>query len=299
MENKKTSGKKFTKMSFREAKKQDIFIFRISSKKTPSENMGVLLDMLSKHRMKLNSDTQYPKNYDPSQVDRKFRIADITMMGDPFVISNKLSQIRIRLIDYINDYIKSEESYTNRHYEITNCRFLIREFLYKISFSEPTFYDPNKRYEVRFRTKAGLYDTIVMPTSNIVFSERAQAEIADHYNARSSFLNNLVEYLDVKLDELFLLEYKKDLVLVPQINKIKEKQLLEVWLGLRLSGFLDHVNTRNEIAKHRKIFFESFNLQDRNFNSNHNNLKKNKTDRGIFLEGLMNTVKKLPRPLKK
>lgn len=283
-------------LSMQDAKKQDILIFKLRWKKTPSDNLKELLSMISKHRMKLNSHLEYPANFDLIQIDRKFEISDITMMGDAFVVANKLSEIRKRLTHFIDEYIAGPESSRNKFYEVAMCQFLIEEFLYQISFSEPNFYDPNKWYEVRFRTE-GAPKSIVIPTNNLIFTDKAQAEITDHYNTRSKFLNNLLQFFNVKLAQLNTDKYRNEIKLTPKKDKAKEQQLLEVWVGLKEQGFLNHLEHKQEIAKQRKIFFEIFNFEDNNFNDKHSNLLKNKS-KGQFLHRLADQVEKLTPPKK-
>lgn len=273
----------------KQAKELNIFAFKIQKNQSPAENFESLFGVLSKHRMKLNTTDPFPKNFNLGQSSEKFNVTGVTIMGDAFTITNNLNSIRPAITKFISEYIESDESIHNKFYDIYRCQYLIRDFLYTITVSEPNYYDPNKFYELRFNDQK----TLKVGTNNLQFSTKAIEEITQHYNSRGNFLHNILQFLEVKLAQLNMYEYDKEIKLIPVTDKIKEMQLLEVWVALREKNFLKHLNDQ-EMTVQRRDFFKCFNLKDRNFNSNHNNLKKNKTNKGEFLEELARVLKKWP-----
>ena len=70
-----------------------------------------------------------------------------------------------------------------------------------------------------------------------------------------------------------------------KIENSKEMKLLEVWLALEHEGFIDNSYTPSEIVNKRILFFEIFDLKERNFNDRHEQIKNKKT-LGDFLTHL-------------
>lgn len=272
------------------AEENNIFLFRIDKEITPSRNIEKLFFQLSKDRMKLFTPERFRKNYNG---DTKYSVDGISMRGYSSSITIDLNTVRSKLNKYILDYVEGDESLVNKFYEIIRCKYLIQEFLHDITVSEPNFYNAREKYKLHFY-KSKTHATIDVFAGQIVFTESAKSEIGRHFVARANALNLLYQFLDVRLEQLRMFQYQQTISSISDSDKKKEAQLLEIWIALKEAGFLDHFVTDKQTAAHRKQFFESYNLIDRNFNSNHRNFQRNKTTKGEFLKALLKII--LPDP---
>ena len=181
-----------------------------------------------------------------------------------------MEEIREQLIAYFTEYANGDESEPNKIYELSKCKYLIKEYLYTTNYKDPYLFDPNLFYRVHF--KDGEYAEL---HASQFLVDDVLPEINDHYTVRNNFCNILYQFIDLQLETVKMMEIGKGLLEFPE-NDEKEKELLEVWLALKMAGFLNHLDKENDIANHRKEFFQSFNLKDRHYNDRHNNFKKKK-----------------------
>jgi hypothetical protein len=115
-------------------------------------------------------------------------------------------------------------------------------------------------------------------------------EIYQHLDIRTRHLKRLIKEIKIELLKLelnpLLEKIKKE-----EGNDEKEIQLIEVWLGLKQMGFLDHLD-KTEHTKHRKAFFELFGLTDRNYKTRHRDIKNRTAYKALFLREMIKELQK-------
>lgn len=260
------------------------FLYSINTDRTPTDQIIYLMTVLSLNKMELIANEVYNKRND--FIDRKYKVADVTINGQPNYILSRLTEIRPQIEKYFSDYANSDEATVNKVYELSSCKYHIKEFLYQIGYGDTSYYQFETSYKIWF--KDGRYRDDI-PASSFIYSGKALKSFEEHRSIRGTFMKRLYEFIDLQLEKVKMLEtqqvLKKDSKKLKKTSEeskkeeeilIKEKELLEVWLALKHAGFLNHLEKETEIANHRKAFFESFNLIDRDYNDRHNNFKKKK-----------------------
>ena len=109
-------------------------------------------------------------------------------------------------------------------------------------------------------------------------------EMNTHLLIRRKYLSLIDKHLSLLSEKINFDELKKT-ISPGKIENSKEMKLLEVWLALEHEGFIDNSYTPSEIVNKRILFFEIFDLKERNFNDRHEQIKNKKT-LGDFLTHL-------------
>lgn len=259
--------------------------FKPDGSLTPSDNLVHLLSVLSMHKMELETMDAIPVEFDPELV---ITITGVIMKGDPGIVANTLYKVRPELLSYLTSYVEGIESINSKYYEITKCRYLIMEFLYEINFSDPNFYDPNQDYYVHF-IQNPLSEPVLIRGSFLMLDPRAKQEMQEHILVRNQFLNNLLQFIDLKLTQLTNLSYKEQISHTVVETEEKEWVLLAIWVAMKESRFLSHLKDQ-ELSKQRKLFFEVFNCVDKAYNRRHQELKRGKLRQSDLLKTFIKKI---------
>jgi len=249
----------------------------------PSTNIKRLLNTLSFKTLEFMTDDFLDERKNRNEL---FNIGQVSMTGTVMYVKWHLSNSVEKMKELIKKYCESEESLENKVYELSLSRLLIKEFFLNNNQHDPVLL--NTSFTLNLNSSHHSEPDIVR-WDQCLLSESARKEIYDHQHLRHAYITLLDSYLAVCLDNIYLapLLLKKE---VP--DNENELQLLEVWIGLKETGFLKHLTNDKEIASHRKAFFELFQLNDRNYISRNRGLKKRNSPVARFLPKMIDCLEK-------
>jgi hypothetical protein len=245
-----------------------------------SANLKKLLQLLAFKNLEFISNQKNTSN-------NKYIVHTITWTGAvtyvKYHLADSLKTFKVKL----HEYAESTESLETLTYEFKISRLLIKEHLLKNNIDDMLMLDANPLVPVHYNYQAVPHE---VRYDECELTDNAIAEIRQHADLRNIYLHHLNDYLSIEIEKLELkpLELKINL---EEKNAKKELQLLEVWIGLKEAGFLNHLDT-NDYSKHRKSFFELFALTDRNYNSRNKDIKKRKEPVAKFLSQMANLLSK-------
>ncbi|MCX6209625.1 MAG: RteC domain-containing protein [Bacteroidetes bacterium] len=228
-----------------------------------STNIKRLTQLLSFRNLEFIT-TDVFNSDDANNLEKQYNISSIQMVGNAKYVKDYLSSSTDELICLLETLVQGEESIETKIYELLKARLIIK------------LYPDQQFIPIRF--------------VQCIFSKEAREELQNHQEVRHGYMEMLDSHLAIELDMLYLLPIEQK-INDEKPNKIKEKQLLEVWVALKESGFINHLETNNEITAQRKAFFELFNLTDRDYDDRNKQLKIKKKDRASFLEKLKELIK--------
>ncbi|CAN5455579.1 hypothetical protein BH11BAC3_BH11BAC3_07380 [soil metagenome] len=226
--------------------------------------------------------------YEPNAPLKIYEIEKIGINGTAEYNYSMLNEIKPIILKEIRRFVDSEESWVNKYLELKKSNYFIKEFLYQLNFIEPIL-DPARECVVN-SVKNGELFPVTIPFRFFHLSLHAEKQIQDFMRIRNEFLNLIFYFIDLKTDELKMLDEQVEITKITESDKIKEDKALEFWLGMKEVGLMSHLLS-NDLSKHRKEFFRQLNLVDRNYNSKQSNYKKKKL-KAIYLQEAIEKLSK-------
>jgi hypothetical protein len=254
-----------------------------------STNIKRLTQLLSFRNLEFIT-TDVFNSDDANNLEKQYNISSIQMVGNAKYVKDYLSSSTDELICLLETLVQGEESIETKIYELLKARLIIKEFFLNFNYRLPGMLDSKFVYNLHNFQLYPDQQFIPIRFVQCIFSKEAREELQNHQEVRHGYMEMLDSHLAIELDMLYLLPIEQK-INDEKPNKIKEKQLLEVWVALKESGFINHLETNNEITAQRKAFFELFNLTDRDYDDRNKQLKIKKKDRASFLEKLKELIK--------
>jgi len=247
--------------------KNSTWAFKLNANKNPSENIAELLKQLSIKKLKL-----FTKQPLKKKIGFKFSITELSMAGSVSYVDDQLLNIYKKLKKLLSNYHTSSESTINKKYELSLCRLMIHEAIItnheEIEIDEKT----NTIELVNLNTLESKQVTLQNIRNNKIISQ----EMNTHLLTRRKYLSLIDKHLSLFSEKINFDELIKT-ISPRKIENSKEMKLLEVWLALEHEGFIDNSYPPSEIVNKRILFFEIFDLKERNFNDRHEQIKNKKT----------------------
>jgi hypothetical protein len=263
--------------------------YKICEDTSFSENIKRLTQILSFKNLEFIT-TDIFDSSDVGNFERYFNITDVQMIGDSKYLKDCLSNTTKELISLLEILMKGEESLETKIYEIQKARCFIKEFFLSFNYRIPGMIDSKFVYNLHNFQLPLEKNCISIRYIQGIFSNEAKAELQYHQEVRHGYMEILDSHLAIELDKLFLLPLEAKIE-KESINDEKEKQLLEVWVALKESGFMSYLGeNKMAISQQRKIFFELFNLTDRKYEDRNKHLKIMKGTKAVFLKHLTNLI---------
>ncbi len=253
---------------------------------TPSSNVIRLLNTLSFKSLEFITEDSFTRDSDLYHLP--YIVNSVSMIGDVPHVKMRLHESIEALKTELEIYINSEESFDDKVYELSIAKLYIKEFFLKNSLHDPVLLDINFTFNlINFNLK----DIITVRYDECQISTKASKEIHAHQHLRHSYIKHLEAFIDVFKEKLHLSVLNNKREKVPA-NTEREFELLEVWIALKESGFMDHLKDKNAISEHRKEFFELFQLTDINYSSKNRVIKERKPSSARFLPELVTLLNK-------
>jgi hypothetical protein len=246
--------------------------FKFDEEDDPSVNILNLLDSFSlKGNIKLFTNKSLKSNSSDQVLYKQYPVSSVSVNGTISYVKSKLNGSFKLFQKSLEEYFDSGESLTNKIYQLSKARISIQEFLLFNNSNDPVLINMSSNVQL-CNTHGDKY--IKVRWEQCKLSPAVVQEIRDHIYLRNTYvglLNDLCSLYIEKLNVLVLEKNKADF----KMDLNKENQLLQVWVGLNLTGFIDHLDV-DQKSLHRKTFFEMFKLLDRNYNDKNKVLKKTK-----------------------
>jgi hypothetical protein len=261
----------------------------------PSEELERLFIDISLDKMEFISNNAKPKTY---RTDRAINISSVSINGQVSYVQSFLLELLPSFTKFLDVYTNGDERHVTKVYELSTCKYKLQQFAYnsRVVLNGIGYSDNN--YTVHFNN--GKYDTLAY--SQLILSSKALAQIKQHLAVRLEFIELIDQYIELLFDKLKYLEAKKEINSPnPLTKKGKELQLLEVWLALKVNGFLDHLKADDIKLKEadlRDRFFGIFNLACKKYNDDHKEMKRKNGSHGTFLLELSKTMENYPNKIK-
>ena len=252
-----------------------------------SNNINRLISVIGFKNLELITEDDFDPNNLQSYYDKKFNITGVIMLGDVVSLRTNLIEAYKIILDRLETLITSSESEETKMHELHKSRIYLKEFFVKFNLHKPgtlegTFVSRLHNF--------GQMNSIDIRFAQWDLSQKAYSELRQHQQVRYDYMELLDSQLALELEKLYIRP------LVAKIenesrNDEKEKQLLEVWVALKESGFINYLGENNSaIAQHRQSFFELFNLTDRYYKDRNKHLKITKEKRAVFLKHLTSLI---------
>ncbi len=248
-----------------------------------STNIKWLISVIGFKNLELITEDDFDPNNLQSYSDKKFNITGVIMLGDVVSLRTNLIEAYKIILDRLETLLASSESEETKMYELHKSRIYLKEFFVKFNLNKPGTLEGN------FVNK--LHNFQQINSIDIRFdqwglSQKAYSELQQHQQVRYDYMELLDSHFALELEKIYIkpLEAKIE---KESRNDEKEKQLLEVWVALKESGFVSYLEeNKMAISQQRKSFFELFNLTDRYYEDRNKQLKIQKYPRASFLEHL-------------
>ena len=263
--------------------------YAISEDISFSDNIRRLIQTLSFKNLEFIT-TDIFDSSDVRNIERYFNITSVQMIGDSKYLKDCLSNTTKELISLLEILMKGEESLETKIYEIQKARCFIKEFFLSFNYRMPGMIDSKFVYNLHNFQLPLEKNCISIRYIQGIFSNEAKTELQYHQEVRHGYMEMLDSHLAIELDKLFLLPLEQKII-CEKPNMEKELQLLEVWVALKESDFINHLKSKTDISHQRKAFFELINLTDRNYEDRNKQLKIKKNPRAPFLESLTRIIK--------
>jgi len=250
----------------KEIKIESAWTFSIKKDETPSQNIKRLVEQLSISKLILYTNQPLKQKH-----THKFKLSRISMAGVVRYVDDRLYEIYLSLKTNLDKYVKSEESVVNKKYELS----LAFNYLYEaLLLNNENLEFAEKANEITLCNEK-TNKTKIITINEILEQDEIKEEMNNHLSVRAKYLNMIANYLDVLKERIDLLEI--DVENNPLSNdRTKEIQLLEIWQGLVNENFFPGYK-KATLTKKRKQFFSVFDLNDRDYNYRHKELKNKKT----------------------
>jgi len=263
--------------------------YSIDANVTPSNNIKRLLNVISFKSLEFISYDSLEGKGGPIDT---YLVSEVSMTGPVNYVKSCLRESIDDLKKYLDLFVNSDESIETKLYELSMSALHIKEFFLQNTLHDPVLLDVNFTFNLNSNHPETINNTKPIPVrwDQCVFSDKAKMQIHKHQHLRHVYINLLDNYISLWIEKVSLakvIEKQKN----ESFNTEKEIQLLEVWIGLKESGFIDFLNgDTNKLSEHRKHFFELFALTDRSFNLRNREIKKRKKPTGRFLLELANLL---------
>jgi hypothetical protein len=219
----------------------------------------------------------------------KYIIKSVSWTGSFSYIKSKLKDSFLYINTSLQEFSNSEESLETIIITLKKALLIIEEHLLTSNPFDKISLDMSNTIALKFyngkEVKGGVHinecDTL---------SKEIVDEIYQHLDIRTRHLNRLMKQIQIELLKLELNPLMKKIKREEE-NNVKEMQLLEVWLGLKQMGFLDHLD-KTEHNLNRKVFFELFGLTDRNYKTRHRDIKNRTAYKALFLREMIKKMQK-------
>jgi hypothetical protein len=258
-------------------KKIELGNYVIASDSNPIEITKELLDLLEPSYVEMKLNYEINEGVNPPYIPEF-----VSISGKADYINDVLKTIRNKLFDYLEGYAFSEESLDNKLISLSKLDILMSEKALDWDLRFPDLY--RGAFSVEVVDIKGNYRQVL--ATDIMYHQKIKDEIDAHHKSRIFFLELVIKYTRLLIDRINLPVLKSETENVYN----KSLDLLEVWLGLKATGFLKGLNS-SQIAQKRKDFFKLFNLDDINYNDKHNQIKQRQVPKFLFTMKLLETLK--------
>lgn len=247
----------------------------------PDANIQSLLKHLSLNTMEFFTNDLFSEN-----LNHVYKVTKVSMLGEPSYVNEKLKNTWVDFKQYFFDYIDSDESFITKRFQLRSAQFLIHDYLFKNN--------EDLKYLIDLKNLFVLHNSVDDPikevtTNFLKISEEINAEIRNHLYVRNSHLSTIDAYISLQLERLELIVHPS-VIDTKESNREREENMLSVWISLKDLGYIDHLLSKNEIAEHRKLFFNLFGLVDQDYNDRHKSIKERKENRTLFLDEMVNAL---------
>lgn len=249
--------------------------YKMDSTLLPDEQISHLLNFLDISNLKFFTNSNISLTSPPYNVDV------ITMTGTSDYIKTELTEIRSKLFAYFTEYAISAEAISDKIFHLSQVEIMISEKILDWDIRFPELYDS----PVLFDLIDPYFKQLKVRVDQVFLNDCIKKEIHDHHMVRVAFLTLLSK--KIKLEIQRILTQQK--VIQKKSEKSKALDLLEIWLGLKTMGYLDNLK-EHEIAIKRNEFLSLFGIADSNYNDKHNQIKKRKIPKFIFIENMRNAL---------
>jgi hypothetical protein len=272
----------------------NLWYYVFNSNEGLSENIQKLTQQLSFKSIELFTEDTFDVNNTSEWAFKQFNINSVRMTGDVVSLRMNLINAFNEIQNYLTILVNISEAEETKIYELLKSRLYIKGFYVQFNLNKPGTLEGN------FMTKMHniqQQNSIEIRYNQWFLLQNATNEIQEHQQVRYDYLELLDSHLAIELDRLYLKPL--DLKIQNELsNSEKEINLLEVWLGLKLAGFMDDLTDPKLLSNHRKAFFELFKLTDRDYNFRHKEFKKRKMPVAKFIIKLTTLLQEYSWPSK-
>lgn len=192
----------------------------------------------------------------------RYKIKGVSMSGQSNSLIEPLKNSRLLICKYLKLYVKGDDIFEEKMMLLDEILYEIEKFL--VDHSPTGYYLPDLLHKVKLFSESENEVTEV-DLSKVLLSDDHMNEIRNHLNIRAANFIILRRFVNLQKTSLeFDHKYKPHRGL--KEDKIKLKQIYEVWFALKELGFMNHVKDRTvEMVALRAEFFKVFGLKEKNF----------------------------------
>jgi len=255
----------------------DFINFRFPTELEPSKAIAKLIEVLDLQNLQfITSQKINDLGHPPYAVD------DVTMTGKPDYVKSRLKEMRVEVLECLNNYANSLESIDTKIQVLSQTEILLTEKLFYWDLEFPDLYDGPLKFDL-----IDLDNNLkVVTIHELVIPDVIVNEIKQHHNVRLAFFQLLIKKISLLIKKVY---YHNINYSIDDNTNFKSIDLLEVWIGLKEMGLLKG-NENNELRL-RSDFFKLFGLPEIQFNDKHNQIKKRQQPKFIFLEKMHSALK--------
>jgi hypothetical protein len=257
------------------------FIF--NKEQTLPENTKRLVKLASLSALEFYTDESITET-----IGHQYTLNGVSILGTPSFVNICLKELSQKFISHIKEYLEGDDSFEEKMCQIDETLLIFQEF--RISNEAYSYFLLDIPDYFLLHTQDQKSIEVTLNQININTGNCIDI-INEHLNVRNRHILMIEKNISIN-QQKFITELQRHKIDNPDSNPQKTLELMEVWIGLDESGFLDYIpsNERGVIKPLiRKKMFELFNLTDINYKKLRAQLMERKNSSPEYLNKLVDS----------